>query len=537
MTALEAFACRVRWVSPLLRGLVALLAFLLVGLPAASRAEDLVSPDAWLAMQSPPKFRAGHSLPLLTRYGWELPFELRVLLAENWGFALEFGGYAGRWAVKRALTNPKSAEYRALRLAVEEPQRYKLSLILPRDMPKDADAWIGGGWSPAASDHDLDLLAKERTEPIAPLVAIVKPAIILNGGEYGIGVLGQALKYYEKDPTVQQARGREAWFDYISKMKAREQKWICDAVIAEIGQPVIYVYYTAGGGIHRDRDNDWQDWSYDYKYMKGTGTYPSDEYYYKHFNQGWQRGYFRPFWAKGDLLTQALNAKGREIAAGEPFSYDWVSGGWVEEKPGNKGNARGDVNVAAVVDETAGSLSQLDLYTGFLKCIYMAGTLGANGGYYAYPKGGFGKTFPEQHPPDWLLQLVALSRVHGLYSYLEPFVRNSALLPGPNRHAWGQFPAYELPTGQTDLRVVGRKHQRYDAWLLVAWSATGTVQKGQVEIPGRGVVEVTGDGSGKIYLAQGNGENPLEEINEGSVEKIAQTYPNLFAPARGGGLE
>jgi hypothetical protein len=38
-----------------------------------------------------PKFRPGHTLPPLTRWGWEMPFEVKVELAENWGYALEFG--------------------------------------------------------------------------------------------------------------------------------------------------------------------------------------------------------------------------------------------------------------------------------------------------------------------------------------------------------------------------------------------------------------------------------------------------------------
>lgn len=513
-----------------------------LGLSQTLSADDLIAPDAWLAAQNPPKFRPGHTLPLLTRYGWSLPFELRILLAKRWGFALEFGSYADRSAVKRALTDEKSSEYKALRLAIKNPERYKLSIILPRQMPNESDAWITIGeatdkrpakriWSPAASDRALDQLARERSKPIAPLVKLVKPAIILNGGEYGIGVPGHSLQDWKTDPNIAKARGSEPWFDYISRMKAREQKRIRDAVITEIGQSVLYVYYTDGGGTHRDRGRNWQDWSYDYKYMRGIGSYPSDEYYYKHFNEGWSRGRLISFWGKGDLLTQALNAKGREIAAGQPFSYDWVSGGWAYEKPGEK-NSQTVSSDAAVVDVTAGSLSDLGLYAGFLKCIYMAGTLGANGGYYAYPAGGFGKKFPEDLPPHWLLQLEALSRVHALYSYLELFVRNSALLPGPDRHAWGPFPAYELPTGQTNLRVLARKHHKYNAWLLVAWSATGSVQTGQVDIPGYGLIEITGDASGTIYLAQGSQKKSLEEINEKSVEDITKNYANLFDASR-----
>jgi hypothetical protein len=62
---------------------------------AVPRPADDVTPDQWLKAQPRPRFREGHTLPPLTRFGWTLPFETRVELTENWGFALEFGGYRG----------------------------------------------------------------------------------------------------------------------------------------------------------------------------------------------------------------------------------------------------------------------------------------------------------------------------------------------------------------------------------------------------------------------------------------------------------
>jgi hypothetical protein len=504
------------------------LLILVLILPAG--AESLISPFDWLSKKNPPHFRPGYSLPPLTRFGWTLPFDLRVLLAEKWGYALEFGGYASRESVERAIHDDKSYEYRSLRLAAQNPDKYKLSLILSPKMPEESDGWIATDeqsngrfqriWSPAASDEALNLLVQERTKPLLSVVLVAKPAIILNAGEYGIGVIGHSLKYWKKDPRVDQARGKNAWFDYISMMKAKEQKYIRDAVLGLAGNSTTYVYYTDGGGTHTDRDWNWREWSYDYRYMRGIGTYPSDEYYFRHFNDGWTRRNLTQFWGKGDLLTQALNAKAREISAGQSFSYDWVSGGW---ERGDQGN---DSNDAAVVDPSAGSFSDIRLYTGFLRCIYLAGTLGANAGYYAYPKGGFDSNFPENRPPHWLLQIAALSRVHALFSFLEPFVKNSDLVPGPNRHAWGPFPAYELPSENSALRILARRHKNYEAWIVIAWSTTTSEHQGRVEIPGRGTIDITGDGQGKIYLVQN--APLLEEISEASVEMITQRYPHLF---------
>jgi hypothetical protein len=55
-------------------------------------ADARLTPAAWLASQPKPQFLAGHTLLPLTRFGWTLPFEARVELAEHWGYALEFGG-------------------------------------------------------------------------------------------------------------------------------------------------------------------------------------------------------------------------------------------------------------------------------------------------------------------------------------------------------------------------------------------------------------------------------------------------------------
>ena len=57
--------------------------------------QGAVTPAEWLKGQPKPKFRAGHTLPPLTRYGWDMDDAVRVELAENWGYALEFGA-AGR---------------------------------------------------------------------------------------------------------------------------------------------------------------------------------------------------------------------------------------------------------------------------------------------------------------------------------------------------------------------------------------------------------------------------------------------------------
>ena len=99
------------------------------------QAGQSVSPSEWLTEQTPPQFRAGHTLPRLTRYGWSLPIETRKILAEKWGYALEFGGYVDKLTVARAVSERDSPEAQVLELSRQAPEKYKLSIILSREMP------------------------------------------------------------------------------------------------------------------------------------------------------------------------------------------------------------------------------------------------------------------------------------------------------------------------------------------------------------------------------------------------------------------
>jgi hypothetical protein len=304
--------------------------------------------------------------------------------------------------------------------------------------------------------------------------------IVLNGGEYALGVIGFSKKYWEQDPRIQEARGETPWFEYISQRKAHMELCIAEAVRKAAPDRELYIYYTAGGGTHRNRWGGWKAWAYGFPWMQNVSDLPTDEFYYNHFNSGWT--------GKMSMLTQALNAKGRELEFNKPLNYNWLCAGWPRGKEGE--------------DESAG-LGDLDRYMGFLKCLYSAGMVGGNAGYYAYPKGGFGVEFPADEPPHWLRQMIVLARAHALFSHLEDYLRNGDLLPGPERHVWSKSqPAYELPTGDDEVRVVARKHRQRPEWLVSAWAAGGNARDVAVEIPGLGEVELDARPAGSVYVLE-----------------------------------
>jgi hypothetical protein len=477
----------------------------------------MVTPAEWLKAQPKPFFRDGHTLPRLTRFGWVLPTDARIELAENWGFALEFGGYVDEKAVAR-LDDPKSDESKLAALAQSDPKRYPVAVICSRRLPGEeapAEAWTrdqdghvlnstaksmdgtqwsegkGAIWSPEAPDAVWQMAGEYRAGPLRELQKRGVPiSMVLNGGEYGLGVLGFAKDVWSKDPRVAAAAEKNGgWRTYASAKKGHAERIIADAVRAAVPDRKLYIYYTAGGRTLRNKDWAIDDWGAQWQHMRGVSDLPSSEVYYRHFNDG--------FTGRLNLLNCALNAIAAEIASGDPLSYNWICGGWT----------RGD---------EAKNVADMDRWTGFLKCYYTAGMLGANVGYYEYPKGGFGVTFPANEPPVWLRQMAASAQVHALFSQFEDLVRNGDLLPGPMKHAISTSdPAYEFPTGDETARVLVRKHRTKSAWLVTAWAADGPDRDVTVTVPELGRLTLRARGCGSVYEATlADGKVTLTQLDE-----------------------
>lgn len=457
-----------------------------------------ITPADWLKAQPKPKYRTGHTLPPLTRYSWDMDFDVRIELAESWGYAVEFS-FANPDTVSRALTKPESREAKLLALSKSDPKRYPLCVASARIMPKQAanDVWTrnaegrflnakavsldGTQWnpnlhtvySPVSPDSYWEEAGKLSADLIRQIDEQCPIAVVLNTGEYGLGTPGFAKKVWELDPEVMKAKGERSWNDYISERKGHQQGIMSLAEKNAAPKRQLYMYYTAGGGVNRNTYPTWGEWEYKWEYMKTISDFPSNEMYYHHFNSG--------FTGPKDMLTLALNAAAREIQDGKTLSYNWLSAGW-EGEPGH-------------------SLANLTRWTGFLKCYYTAGMIGGNEGFYQFlGKNGFSKPFPSDKPPHWLLQLTTLAHVHALFSNHEDILRNGDLLPGPDKNKYTKtFPAYEFPTGDPHVRVLARKHRQRNEWLVTAWAADGDAKTVNVSIPPLGRVTLLARPQGTMY--------------------------------------
>jgi hypothetical protein len=475
-----------------------------------------VPPATWLRSQPPPEFREGHTLPPLTRYGWALDGDSRIEFADRWGYCLELAAVTPD-LIKRVRGSRDDVEAKMVALAARDPDRFKLQVIVSRQLPDfakvppetwtrtaagmllngqakslDGMAWTPGMqpvFSPLTPDSVWQESGRLQAEPLRQLREMCPIAVILNGGEYGMPVPGWAQKVWEQDPAIVKAKGRKSWADFGSERLAHSQRLVADAIKQAVPDRTLYVYYHFGGVPYRNSYGEWKDWQPVFADTKGICDLPNSVAYYKEYNTGWT-------WEgdRGDLLTQMLTARGEEIAAGYPLAYNWLCGGYKPAEPG--------------------MVSEIKLYAGFLKMLYTAGMVGGNAGYYDFPVTngvrGFDAPFPPDEPPPWIQQMVVLARVHAQFSFLEHYLREGDLLPGPNKHRWSKDqPAYEFPTGDANARVVARRLREKPQWLITAWAADGKERTVEVTIPDLGRVKLLARGCATVYKAKFKDGKPV----------------------------
>ena len=495
---------------------------------------EMITPAQWLLRQPKPIFKPGHTLPRLTCFGFDLSYDTQAEFAGDWNYVVQTNLLSDE-VVANALKDPINDRWgKLVALTLSDPKKYPLGVVLDRSEPpnpapesflRDAEGKLinGNDYSPLSPQSTLDQMAELRARPLRELRKKVPIDIVFNGGKYGLGALGYVRKYVEQDPKVMAAKNESGldWFEFMSKAKKREMDTIAEAVRDAVPDRSLYIYY-ATGAPDRNRYDSWRDWSMDPEDLLEGTDLPSTEYYYKQFNDGYLSN--RKPVGDNDMLSLALNSMGSQIAHGRKYSYDWLSAGWEYERDPNApaalpapamdgGPTPGDDfgvetpqfqegNAAALVDPNVAAVSPMNLYTGFLKCIFTAGTLGGNASYKAIPGGGFDGTFPAEKPKHYLPQMTALSQVQALFSYLEDDVKNSALLPGPNKHAKStDQPAYEFPTGDANTRVLARKREGEEKWLITAWAADGVDRLVKVTIPDLGQVTLLARAAGSVYIA------------------------------------
>jgi hypothetical protein len=471
-----------------------------------------------------PVFRAGHRLPPLTRWTGMHDLAFQVAMTERYFYALDLGDTGDYWAGDGLATVREKLARKA-----QDPARYPVSLSVHRPLIYDAafrarleadypdvylrdaaGALVDGArrWSPlaptAASQRmaDVSIANLDVLLAAADELGIGEPQVdvILNGGEYALGVWGDTDAPWSLDPDVAAAMGDTdaEKFAFLSANKARQEQVITDAHVARV-PGAMYVYYPTQSAGWRQRWGGWWRFTWDYPAVRALtqpSTLAATSIYYRDFpsqNTGWD--------GDKDSLTQLLNSQAWQQQQGAPHQYLSTCAGWPHgDRP---------------LDEL---LADLEVYTGYLKVAYVAGMLGGIAGYFANP--GWGDELaPLPDPatmPHWLGQLVALGEVHALFSHLEDELRDGELLPGPRAHRWSaDQPAYEfdaLVDGVADpgVRVTARRHAASGTTLVAAWAWDGADRDVTVDLgDGRGPLALRARRAGAVYAVDEAGAAAL----------------------------
>lgn len=396
-------------------------------------------------------------------------------------------------------------------------------------------------WSPAAPTSTSTGIAEIWADSYRALLSRypnLNIPIVLNGGEYGLNVIGDSLNYWKQDPVVLAAEGSDSvggestiskWFDYVSAQKARQELAVSTVMRAAIPNHEIYEYYTTAAANSRLVGNViWKKWAFDYPTIRSISDLPNAQEYYL-----WN-GDYTGDWTN-NIITGMLNQTAQQIAAGDPLSYNWLAGGWRLEQDGIW-TAGADVPLNTIrvlngqtykcilalgsginspvpsgnawwlpVEDFPGSgldrkVSDSEHWMGFLKCYYTAGMIGGNVGYYWLSK---------EDDPNWINQLVVSGNAQALFSWLEDYLREGSLLPGPNKHAAStDLPAYEFPNTANDknLHVLARKLNNDNKWIVTAFAASGIDRNVTVTIPTLGQITVNARVAGSVYTAKLDGD-------------------------------
>jgi peroxiredoxin Q/BCP len=452
-------------------------------------AEQKLSAVAWLKAQAAPRFKPGHTLPLLGQmHCVNPPAELRAELARNWGFAVRLNRPHGEpELIGLCKENPAVFKPAAMigNLANLEGSK---SIAWPEGtFLRKADGALVDGrqiFSPEMPDTAWGIIIDEALRQIEGQLGGLPPGALTtieNWTEYGLTVPIEMARHAAQDPKVLAAKGSRSWQEYTSERKAYYERKFAQTLRKAYPQ-ALHTAYTYAGFSGKPEG----DWAWEWRQMKGTTDLPSPECYYNYFNSG--------FVGSKDMLTLRLQGRHLEIQEGSPHYYGWLCAGYQR----NIKNYQGD--------PAQGMYSDLPRWMGYLKMSYLAGMLGGvtTGEFDCNVKY---EPFGPSQPPHWLDQMTVLAHAHALFTWIEADLRNSQLLPGPQPHAWSKDqPAYEFPTDHQNTRALVRRISGTARWLIGAWAADGVERQVSISVPDLGDYRILARRAGTIYLVERTGE-------------------------------
>jgi hypothetical protein len=471
-----------------------------------------------------PVWRPGTRQHPLNRHDFGIPAAIAVPLAERWGYTMMIN--INEWTDHKLSTDgwPEYAYAQAIAAA---PGRYRVSALYqrcldstftsrPANLPDAAFLRDGNG---VLMDFDADPVAvKYVLSPLVPdsvFIGIgtaigsqidqsltrrgIAVSAVIDQGEWGLGPTGFLWQdgdlIYRRDPALVAAANADPIAKgnmerFASIQAARQNRLVRDSAYAAAGLSATvpwYCYTSTGFTIDRGRWGGWVSWTGHLEDCLPWLELPSEEFYI--LGDDWTAvdGGGTP----QDYMTRLLNtASGQQKIMGRSRMMPWISaGGWAPEtQPGQWQLPR-------------------PRYTGFMKMMYVCGAVGVLQDDYGNDQRIRFNQAIGAEPTTQVWGWMDAAHIHALFTYLDDYIWDGELLPGPSIHPFRADPAAPRPlcafrpTGDTAAWVVARKAANADRWLLGAFITAGVERDVTVTIPVLGTVTLRGRETGSVYVA------------------------------------
>jgi hypothetical protein len=500
---------------------------------------------AALPTSARPRLKPNHRLSWLTRCDWGISYEIALALLE-WGYALPVGFEpthysAGAWrpdAVGQTSTNfgvtttpRKCAEYAKAHSGTPTyAYIYRSSTNAIYKATMREDAWLhnssgaripvltlpavqSGLMSPLAPDAALEDEARYSEWEIQQIRAVCPINLLLHQAENDLAFPSSiGMTVFPADPQVaaalaglSDAQKQAFWTGH----KRRQMLPIVStASAAADGAPtVLYRFGDPMKYVHTGVSTWSGSWDFTLGH-DGVLSYPSFQLYYPTDSKWvYQSG------GVYDALSLMLAGMHQGIAAGHPLGYHWLAGGWHMD----------------------GTDSPLRTLMGFLKGVYMAGAMGCTVGWFGWNgapvQSGHNNEDVGSTSPQWIEQAKVHGHVHALWTWLDDWLINATLLDGTATNVVGAPKSYEFTDpGDPTCRVMARKHNDRDEWLLFAWAADNIDRYVTVTIPTLGSVMLYARGCGSIYSKAVGGNLLFYDYDENNPSQggVSMSMPRNF---------
>jgi len=440
------------------------------------------------------QFKPGHTLPQQSNFGYNNHFTAATakLLADNFNYNLRFPGYLDDRG-----TNPNVAGI--LAIYDSNPSKYKVGVLMRGSIPGNASTTYKtaanvdlGYYSPWYDQAATDALIAFHTPDLTWAKNRFNVGIIQNPAEYGLSVPASALPLMYQDgryPGRTLYNAGETDIQFVNRRKSFQETQLANAVRTLFPARDAYQNYNFGGipdiGTYVGADQ----YGFDFNVSKTVTDYPCGSLYYSEFNDGFIRNELGGNYGGRDLWTQSVANYHQQLAAGKPLSINYVSGGW---------------------SNPIKFYSRIDLYRGYLKSLYMLGNISTITGFFNQFSEQDIPFYAEGGVPHWLTDLVSAGYVQATFSWLEDYLRAGTLLPGDGTFRFNPaLPSYEFNSGSPNTRILVRKLNASNNWLISAWSADGVDRDVSIVVPVLGTVRVLANATANLYTCSGIGASPV----------------------------